>query len=86
MSKGARLRMEKKRKDAEEHKKRIAALKTKKTKPACAKPKFNRSMLSAGFMSNAKKPKDEVNGWALDFDNPSQNVVSSQNLTDPIKA
>lgn len=68
MSKGARLRLEKKIKEAEEHKKRMEALKTKKTKPA-AKPRFDRSKLTTAFMNNAKKSKDETNGWALDFDN-----------------
>ena len=27
-------------------------------------------------MNNAKEAKDEVKGWALDFDNDAQNVVS----------
>ena len=68
MSKGARLRLEKKLKEEEEHKKRMAALKAKKA-IAPARPKFDRSKLQAGFMTNAKKAKDEVNGWAVDFDN-----------------
>jgi hypothetical protein len=68
------LRLEKKRKEEEEHKKRMAALKAKKKvgTSAATRPKFDRSKLSAGFMTNAKSAKDEVNGWALDFDNPSQ--------------
>jgi hypothetical protein len=74
MSKGARLRLEKKRKEEEEHKKRMAALKSKKA-TAPARPKFDRSKLAAGFMTNAKKAKDEVAGWALDFDNDSQNIA-----------
>ena len=74
MSQGARLRLEKKIKEEEEHKKRMAALKAKKKvgTSAATRPKFDRSKLSAGFMTNAKSAKDEVNGWALDFDNPSQ--------------
>ena len=75
MSKGARLRMEKKKKEEEEHKKRMAALKAKKAvgakKGAAARPKFDRSKLAGGFMAAAKKSKDEVNGWAFDFDNES---------------
>ena len=71
MSKGARLRLEKKKKEAEEHKKRMAALKNKRTKPTVTRPKFDRSKLSTAFMNNTKAAKDEVNGWALDFDNPS---------------
>jgi hypothetical protein len=71
MSKGARLRIEKKRKEADDHKKRMAALKNKRPKKAVTKPSFDRSKLSSGFMSNAKKTKDEANGWALDFDNPT---------------
>ena len=73
MSKGARLRMEKKQKEAEEHKKRMAAMKAKKASGAKAglpaRPKFDRSKLAGGFMATAKKAKDEVNGWAFDFDN-----------------
>lgn len=62
MSKGARLRLEKKLKEAEEHKKRMAALKAKKAAGATtsSRPKFDRSKLGAGFMTNAKKAKDEV--------------------------
>lgn len=48
-------------------------MKAKKTTgTTAARPKFDRSKLSAGFMSNAKKAKDEASGWALDFDNPVQ--------------
>jgi len=63
------LRLEKKRKEEEEHKKRMAALKAKKKvgTSAATRPKFDRSKLSAGFMTNAKSAKDEVNGWALDL-------------------
>ena len=76
MSKGARLRMEKKKKEAEEHKKRMAAMKAKKATTGAkagvaARPKFDRSKLAGGFMATAKKQKDEVNGWAFDFDNES---------------
>ena len=61
MSKGARLRMEKKKKEAEDHKKRMAAMKAKKAGAAGAKsgvaarPKFDRSKLAGGFMATAKK-------------------------------
>jgi len=58
MSKGARLRMEKKKKEAEEHKKRMAALKAKKATGkagVAARPKFDRSKLAGGFMATAKK-------------------------------
>ena len=81
MSKGARLRLEKKMKEAEEHKKRMEALKSKKSKPTVTRPKFDRSKLNNAFMSNAKTSKDEVNGWALDFDNPAQNNHSM--ISDP---
>lgn len=78
VSKGAQQRLEKKRKEAEEHKKRMLALKSKKTGATTKqKPGFDRSKLSTAFMSNAKKAKDEVSGWALDFDNPAQNVAGT---------
>jgi len=53
----------------------MAAMKTKKAAGAKAKsglparPKFDRSKLAGGFMASAKTSKDEVNGWAFDFDN-----------------
>lgn len=75
--------MEKKMKEEADHKKRISDMKAKKKKEleskasgaaattvtAKAKPKFDRSKLNTAFMTNAKKGKDEVNGWALDFEN-----------------
>ena len=73
MTQKARERMEKKAKEQAEHKKRLAAMKAKKAAGAgvkAARPKFDRNKLSSGFMTNAKKAKDEVNGWALDFENP----------------
>ena len=39
-----------------------------------------------GFMNNAKKAKDEVNGWALDFDNPTQNMVENTKADPKIAA
>lgn len=69
LSKGALLRMEKKKKEEEEHKKRMATMKKKKTSKAAARPRFDREKLASGFMNNAKQAKDEVNGWALDFEN-----------------
>lgn len=59
----------------------MAALKAKKktTTAAVSRPKFDRSKLSSGFMTNAKSAKDEVNGWALDFDNPSQ-IEANENI------
>lgn len=69
MSKGARIRMEKKKKEEEEHRKRMAVAKKKKASKAAGRPRFDRSKLAAGFMNNAKQAKDEVNGWALDFEN-----------------
>lgn len=70
--------MEKRMKEQAEHKKRLAAMKAKKAEAAGAgttttkaRPKFDRSKLNTGFMANAKKAKDEVNGWALDFENPT---------------
>ena len=96
MSKGARLRMEKKLKEEEEHKKRMANMAAAKgTTKKVVRPKFDRSKLSSGFMANAKTSKDEVNGWALDFDNETQNVIKedkdlltafSNSLTDSTKA
>ena len=52
----------------------MAELKAKKKKLA-AKPRFDRSKLNTAFMNNAKSGKDEVQGWALDFENDSQNVM-----------
>lgn len=49
----------------------MAALKSKKTTATKQRPGFDRSKLNTAFMSNAKKAKDEVSGWALDFDNPA---------------
>jgi hypothetical protein len=74
MSKGQIARLEKKRKEEEEHKKRLAAMKAKKKKVGGAavkstRPRFDRSQLNNAFMNNAKEAKDEVKGWALDFDN-----------------
>ena len=82
ISKGAKTRMEKRLKEEAEHKKRLSDMKAKKKKEleskasgaattvtAKAKPKFDRSKLNTAFMTNAKKGKDEVNGWALDFEN-----------------
>jgi ferritin len=69
------LRLEKKRKEEEEHKKSLAAIAAKKKELAAVKkvvkPKFDRSKLNAAFMNNAKDSKDEVKGWALDFENES---------------
>lgn len=50
----------------------MAALKKGKVsaKPTVRKGGFDRSKLSANFMANAKKGKDDVQGWAFDFDNP----------------
>ena len=31
---------------------------------------FDRSKLNANFMANTKSAKDNVSGWAFDFDNP----------------
>lgn len=82
MSKGAKLRLEKKLKEAEEHKKRMAALKATKTNKNGAstqvQKKFDRTKLNAGFMNNAKASKDEVQGWALDFENPNQQALISE--------
>ena len=81
MSKGARARAERRKKEQQEHKKRLAAMKgagVGRKKAAAAKParpRFDRSGLNTAFMNNAKKPKDEVHGWALDFDNEAQNVA-----------
>ena len=55
----------------------VAPKKTKKAvgnnivekKGAIAKPKIDRSKFSTAFMNNAKSNKDEVKGWALDFEN-----------------
>lgn len=71
---GALARMEKRKKEQEEHKKRIAALKAKK-KVGASRPRFDRSKISSAFMNNAKNAKDDAKGWALDLANDSQNVV-----------
>jgi len=84
MSKGQQERLEKRLKEREEHKKRLAAMKAGKKKTAAAatnkpvRPKFDRSKLNTAFMNNAKTAKDEVAGWALDFDNEAQNVAVPQ--------
>ena len=36
---------------------------------------FDRSKLNAAFMSNAKTGKDNVSGWAFDFDNPDSGAA-----------
>lgn len=38
-------------------------------KGATAKPKFDRKALNPSFFNVAKQNKDEVKGWAFDFDN-----------------
>jgi hypothetical protein len=50
--------------------KKVAGVKGKSGLPA-KKGGFDRSKLAGGFMAAAKKSKDEVNGWAFDFDNES---------------
>jgi hypothetical protein len=34
------------------------------------RPGFDRSKLNTNFFTNSKAAKDEVKGWAHDFDNP----------------
>jgi len=75
LSKGQQERLEKRLREREEHKNRLAAMNAAKKKKAGAaankpaRPKFDRSKLNTAFMNNAKTAKDEVAGWALDFDN-----------------
>ena len=70
--------------EKEEHKKRLAAMAAAKKKKAGAaankpaRPRFDRGKLNTAFMNNAKSAKDEVAGWALDFDNDAQNVAVPQ--------
>ena len=83
MSKGQQERLEKRLKEKEEHRKRLAAMNPTKKKAAAAankpaRPKFDRRKLNTAFMNNAKTAKDEVAGWALDFDNDAQNVAVPQ--------
>ena len=54
-----------------------------KAKPA--RPKFDRSKLSAAFMNNAKASKEKNEGWAMDFENEAQNVAIPENQTDMSK-
>ena len=53
----------------------MAALKKKPGMASKRPGGFDRSKLNTGFMANAKKAKDESQGWALDFENDKQNVV-----------
>ena len=41
----------------------------KKLKTGSNITRFKKDQLNNAFMNNAKSAKDEVNGWALDFDN-----------------
>lgn len=62
----------------EEHKKRMKELKKKKvkkgTKKAGGKNRFTKNMNSA-FFNNSKQNKDEVAGWAFDFEKEDQVMV-----------
>jgi PKD repeat protein len=54
----------------------------KKAKAAAAKakaskPRFDRSKLNSNFFNNAKSQKDEVQGWAFDFDNDQQSTTAT---------
>ena len=43
----------------------------KKKKTAATRPGgFDRAKLNSNFMANSKSAKDNVQGWAFDFDNP----------------
>jgi len=71
---GAESRAEKAKREREEHQKNL-----KKLKAVTATKKrvggFDRSKLNANFMANSKKAKDQVAGWAFDFDNPDAGKV-----------
>ena len=64
-------RREEAKKAALEHKKNLSRMKKGVKGKAKARPGgFDRSKLKANFMANAKSSKDNVSGWAFDFDNP----------------
>lgn len=65
-------REEKKAKDLE-HKKNLEKLKKVTVKPK--KLAFDRSNLNSNFFNNAKTNKDQVSGWAFDFENPDAGKV-----------
>ena len=41
----------------------------KKTGTLAQNSRISKTHLNNAFMNNAKSAKDEVNGWAIDFDN-----------------
>jgi hypothetical protein len=44
------------------------------------KSTFDRSKLNSNFFTNSKTSKDEVKGWAFDFDNPDAGKMKDENL------
>ena len=64
----AQKRREEKKAKELEHKKNLEKLKKGKVKTK--KPAFDRSNLNSNFFTNAKTNKDQVSGWAFDFENP----------------
>jgi hypothetical protein len=53
---------------AAEHKKNLLNL--KKATATKSKTAFDKQKLNTNFFNNAKTKKDEVSGWAHDFENP----------------
>lgn len=63
---GAKARAEEAKRQREEHRKNLLAMKKKGKKRAG----FDRSKVNTNFFVNSKTSKDNVAGWAFDFDNP----------------
>jgi len=55
---------------AAEHKKNLQNLKKAKAAKTKTKTAFDKQKLNTNFFNNAKTKKDEVSGWAYDFENP----------------
>ncbi len=60
------------------HKKNIQNL--KKVTEQKKKSTFDRSKLNSNFFTNSKASKDEVKGWAYDFDNPDAGKIKDDDV------
>ena len=74
---GAQARAEEAKRQREEHKKNLARMKAAATKKKKRVGGFDRSKLNPNFMGNAKTAKDNVSGWAFDFDNPDAGTATN---------
>ena len=75
---GTESRAAEAKRQREEHKKNLQRMKAagKKRKTGG----FDRSKLNANFMANSKAGKDNVQGWAFDFDNPDAGKAVDVNM------